>query len=114
MENTLIHCEMHKRDDTVMQLFSSSRLYFREITPEDAEAMFELNLDPLIEKYTLDPPFESVEAAREFWTNSDQYKKHGMGRWAVVLKSTNELIGWCGLRKKNKLRRPRISLDSKI
>ena len=91
---------MHKRDDIVMHLFSSSRLYFREITPDDAEAMYELNLDPLIEKYTLDPPFESVEAAGEFWKNYDQYKKYGMGRWAVVLKSTNEVIGWCGLRKK--------------
>ncbi|PCJ64968.1 MAG: GNAT family N-acetyltransferase [Bacteroidetes bacterium] len=76
----------------------TKRLILREITVHDASAMYELNLDPLIKQYTLDDPYTSIEAAAESWATYDHYKKHGYGRWAVVLKETNEILGWCGLK----------------
>lgn len=78
------------------------RLLIREINPVlDAQAMFELNADPLIMQNTGDAPFESVGAAQQFfeaYKNKD-YKIYGFGRWAVVLKETNEVMGWCGLKQ---------------
>jgi RimJ/RimL family protein N-acetyltransferase len=80
-------------------ILETPRLVLREINPEtDAQAMYELNLDPIIKKYTGDDPFESVKTARLFFEKYDHYQIHGFGRWAMVLKETNEIMGWCGLK----------------
>jgi len=79
-------------------LITTPRLYLREIVSEDATAMYELNLDPSIKKFTGDDPFQSIAHAREFWEKYDHYHKHGYGRWAVVLKQTDQVIGWSGLK----------------
>ncbi|MDQ3112163.1 MAG: GNAT family N-acetyltransferase [Bacteroidota bacterium] len=77
----------------------TERLRFREMRPEDAEAMFHLNSDPEVVQYTGDGPFESVEAAKDFLTTyQDVYKTNGYARWIVELKSTGEILGWCGLK----------------
>ncbi|AFD06369.1 GNAT family N-acetyltransferase [Solitalea canadensis] len=79
-------------------LFESDRLLFREFTPEDARGMFELNLAPEVLKFTGDAPFNSIDEARSFITNYTQYQDRGYGRWTVLLKDTNEYLGWCGLK----------------
>jgi len=76
----------------------TNRLYLREMTPDDAQSAYELNLDPEVVQYTGDVAFESIEAARTFLINYDHYKKYGFGRWAVIQKSNNEFLGWCGLK----------------
>jgi [ribosomal protein S5]-alanine N-acetyltransferase len=79
-------------------ILETKRLYLREMTPDDAQKAFLLNLDPDVIKYTGDRPFESVQHAKEFLTAYDHYKKYGFGRWAVIHKETDELLGWCGLK----------------
>lgn len=79
-------------------LYETERLYLREMTPEDAPFAYTLNADPDVLKYTGDDSFDSIDEAREFLSNYDHYRHYGFGRWAVVLKSTNEVIGWCGLK----------------
>ena len=81
-----------------MKILETERLYLREITIEDAENAYLLNLDPEVVKYTSDEPFENVECARTFLKNYDHYKKYGFGRWAVINKTDNEFLGWCGLK----------------
>lgn len=81
-----------------MKILETPRLVLREMTPEDAEVAYLLNSDPEVLRYTGDDPFESVEEAREFLGKYESYKKYGFGRWAVVLKETNEYLGWCGLK----------------
>ncbi len=76
----------------------TERLYLREITPDDAQFAYDLNLDEEVIRYTGDGPFESVAAAKEFLEKYDHYRKYGFGRWAVVRKSDNEILGWCGLK----------------
>jgi len=76
----------------------TNRLYLREMTPDDAQSAYELNLDPEVVQYTGDVAFESIEAARTFLINYDHYKKYGFGRWAVIQKLNNEFLGWCGLK----------------
>lgn len=60
--------------------------------------MFELNNDPEVIKYTGDKAFGSLEDARIFLENYNQYTLHGFGRWAVIQKSNGKFIGWCGLK----------------
>jgi len=74
------------------------RLIIREMTPEDAERVFDLNSDPEVIKYTGDPPFKSVDEARSFLESYDHYRLHGFGRWAVELKDDRAFVGWCGLK----------------
>ena len=79
-------------------IIETNRLILREFEITDAEAMFNLNLDPDVIRYTGDPPFASVESTREFLLNYADYRKNGYGRWAVDLKKDSSFIGWCGLK----------------
>ncbi|MBN2638382.1 MAG: GNAT family N-acetyltransferase [Bacteroidales bacterium] len=76
----------------------TERLYLRELTPDDALYFYHLNLDAEVIRFTGDDSFKSVEEARIFLENYDQYKKYGFGRWAVIRKSDEEFLGWCGLK----------------
>ena len=76
------------------------RLILREMRPEDAPALFLLNEDPEVLRFTGDVPFASVEQAREFLAAypSTSYLKDGYGRWVCQSRDTDEALGWCGLR----------------
>ncbi len=79
-------------------ILETKRTFLREITVEDSENAYSLNLDPEVIEYTGDSSFDSIEKAREFLENYDHYKKYGFGRWAVINKIDNQFIGWCGLK----------------
>jgi RimJ/RimL family protein N-acetyltransferase len=81
-----------------MTICETERLILREITSEDAEYDYLLNQDPEVLKYTGETAFESIEAAKYFLEHEDQYKKYGFGRWAVIDKTENNFLGWCGLK----------------
>ena len=76
------------------RLFESDRLFFRYLQQEDAPSFFELNNNPNVLRYTGDDAFSNIEKATSFLTHY-QYNK-GMGRYAVIRKSDNTFIGWCG------------------
>lgn len=80
-------------------ILETPRLLLREIVISDAEAMFELNSDPEVMKYTGDVSFKSLKQTKSFIANYPDYKKNGFGRNAVILKETGEFLGWCGLKK---------------
>ena len=80
------------------QILSTERLILRKFTPQDAQDFYNLNNDPEVLKFTGDLPFSSVSEAEVFLKNYDAYKKYGIGRWAVILKSNLEFIGFCGLK----------------
>ncbi len=79
-------------------ILETDRLLLREFDISDAQSMFDLNSDPDVIRYTGDPAFVSINEARIFLANYSDYKRNGYGRWAVILKETNEFIGWCGLK----------------
>ena len=76
----------------------TSRLLLREFLPNDDEALFALNSDPEVLKYTGDKAFISVREAREFIEGYSAYTQYGYGRWAVTLPDTGLFLGWCGLK----------------
>lgn len=80
-------------------ILDTERLFLREFIIDDAQLLIDLNSNLNVTRYTGDGPVESVAKAKEILENIifPQYKNK-MGRWAVQLKSTNEFIGWCGLK----------------
>lgn len=77
----------------------TNRLYLTRMKESDGEAFYTLNADPLVIRYTGDPPFESIEHARQFIQDYRGYDEDGFGRFAVRLKSSKDFIGFCGLRR---------------
>lgn len=82
----------------MIKILETNRLYLREITPDDAEQAYLLNLDPEVVKYTGDVAFKSIDEAKTFLENYNHFKKYGYGRWAVIDKTNDEFLGWCGLK----------------
>jgi ribosomal-protein-alanine N-acetyltransferase len=74
------------------------RLLLREFTPEDADTLALVLSDPETMRYY---PTSYDRAAVEQWItrNLDRYSRDGVGLWAMVLKSTGELVGDCGIIK---------------
>lgn len=80
-------------------LLSTKRLYLREFVPEDASALYALNSNPDVLRYTGDSAFYNVAAAESFLKDYDHYSRFGFGRWAVILKGEERFIGFSGLRR---------------
>ena len=80
-------------------VFETDRLLLRTFTEDDAPLLYELNLDPEVIRYTLDPMVD-LDHAKKILTEVilPQYKLFDHGRWAVHLKPNLEFIGWCGLK----------------
>ena len=76
----------------------TDRLYLREFTLKDTNALYEMNSNPEVLQYTGDAPFKDTFEARKFIEDYDHYQKYDMGRWAVCLKNNDEVLGWCGLK----------------
>jgi RimJ/RimL family protein N-acetyltransferase len=87
-----------KEPTSHMKILETQRLYLREMTPEDAENVYRLNLDWDNIRYTGDKPFESIQEAKQFLENYSHYRIYGFGRWAVIDKVFGEFLGWCGLK----------------
>ena len=81
------------------KVIETERLLFRELAPSDVDVMFELDSDPAVVRYAGDKPLTHIDQARQRIENvMQEYQDLGVGRWAAVLKETNEFIGWAGLK----------------
>ena len=80
-------------------VLQTPRLYLRRFTEADAPLLLQLNSNPEVLKYLHEPLLKTEEQALQVLQNIilPQYKNN-LGRWAIHLKSTNEFIGWCGLK----------------
>lgn len=77
----------------------TERLILRDLLKTDEEGMFELDADPKVHTYLGNSPINTIEEARHYIDIvQQQYKDNGIGRWAVIEKSSNEFIGWSGLK----------------
>lgn len=81
-----------------MVQLKTKRLLLRESIVEDAPVLYEMTNDPEVMKYTGDVMFKSVEETKELIRNYPDYQKYTYGRWTTIIKETNEIIGWCGLK----------------
>jgi RimJ/RimL family protein N-acetyltransferase len=79
----------------------TNRTYIREFTLADAEAVLAFSSNEQVTRYTGDAGLmTSLEDARQVISNIwlKEYKQYGYGRWAVVDKSNDRVIGFCGLK----------------
>jgi ribosomal-protein-alanine N-acetyltransferase len=83
-----------------MKIFAETeRLILRELLPTDDSGMFELDSDPEVHRYLGNKPVQDIEQSREIIAYvRRQYGDYGIGRWAVVEKSTGDFMGWSGLK----------------
>ncbi|HLC13885.1 MAG TPA: GNAT family N-acetyltransferase [Chthoniobacterales bacterium] len=81
-------------------IIETERLIVREYFEDDAEAFFRLNSDPEVVRFVPDAGLANVEEARKILMEHPiaDYRKHGFGRGACILKSTGENIGFAGLK----------------
>lgn len=82
----------------IKKVIETNSLYLRELTVADAENFYLLNADEDVIKYTGDKAFDSIKDAKSFLENYNPYQEYGYGRWAVIAKSNEEFLGWCGLK----------------
>ncbi len=82
----------------------TDRLILRQFHSSDADMIFELNSDDEVMKHTSGDVFDSLQTAKDYLQSYDHYEKYQFGRWAVILKSNGDFIGWCGLRYSPKLK----------
>ena len=77
----------------------TNRLMLRPFNEDDAEGMFRLDSDPRVHRFLGNQTVTDISQSREVIQNVlRQYTENGIGRWAAVLRSTGEFIGWSGLK----------------
>ena len=86
--------------DMANEIIETKRTILRRFTLDDADAVYELNSNPEVQKYTGDELVDSLERAKEIITNVSfkDYNTYGYGRWAVVHKKDDKVIGFAGLK----------------
>jgi RimJ/RimL family protein N-acetyltransferase len=79
-----------------MRVLQTERLSLREFELEDVDALAAILSDPETMRYY---PMSFDRAAVVDWIlrNRTRYANDGFGLWAMILNSTHELIGDCGL-----------------
>jgi ribosomal-protein-alanine N-acetyltransferase len=75
------------------------RLILRPFVPGDLDRVAELLADPAVVRYLPGgTPRTREQSERTLNFIIDHWELHSFGWWAVALKVTGELIGWCGLK----------------
>jgi ribosomal-protein-alanine N-acetyltransferase len=88
-----------KQTKTMNILLETERLILRKIVPTDEMALFLLESNPNVHQYLGNNPITTMEESRKYINHiKNQYAQNGIGRFAVVLKETNEMIGWSGIK----------------
>ncbi|HYP53870.1 MAG TPA: GNAT family N-acetyltransferase [Pyrinomonadaceae bacterium] len=81
-------------------VIETSRLLLRRLRDDDFDALARLFADPDVMRHLQDGEAVSREESAVHFRNlkENYWDEHGFGRWAVVSKSSGEVIGFCGLR----------------
>ena len=85
---------------TDLIVLETERLILRKMLPSDFRAMSRFLSDPEVMKH-YPHPMDEKEVRHWIAVNRERYRNFGFGLWAVVLKSTNEVIGDAGLSIQN-------------
>lgn len=84
----------------VALIIETERLLLRRMTPEDADALFAVLGDPVSMEYYPDA-FSREDVSRWIAWCIASYAENGYGLYAMVLKSTGQVIGDCGHVRQN-------------
>lgn len=74
----------------------TSRLLLRHFTMDDLASLDTMHSDPEVVRFIGGvKTLEQTRARLKVWL--EEYQRYGFSKWAVVLRSSGELIGRCGL-----------------
>lgn len=79
-----------------MKVLETARLALREFSPENAPDLAKILSDPETMRY-YPAPYDRAGVEQWIERNRERYRNDGVGLWAMVLKSSQELIGDCGI-----------------
>jgi [ribosomal protein S5]-alanine N-acetyltransferase len=83
-----------------MQILETSRLILREFVTEDVDALARVLSDPETMRF-YPVPFDRAAVDQWIGRNMSRYTDHGFGLWAMILKSSDEVVGDCGITLQN-------------
>lgn len=79
-----------------MKILETKRLILRNFTENDIETLTEINQDPKVCEFL--PAIGTRDSTEKLIKKIIEHNsEHGFSLYAVELKSTQEMIGWCGL-----------------
>ena len=78
------------------EILTTRRLILREMGEGDFPALCRMLYDPAV-MYAYEGPFSEEEAREWLRRQRERYARDGIGLWALVEKSTGEMVGQCGL-----------------
>lgn len=80
-------------------ILETERLLLREMRHEDAKALLDMDSNPNVHKYLWQKPYTNIDDILTYIEMvRKQYDKNNIGRFATIIKATNELIGWTGIK----------------
>lgn len=92
--------EQKFEEEQARMVLETSRLWLREFTAGDLEALAAIYADPATSMWLGDgTPRDREATKRELERFQVLYRDRGFGPWAVILKETGELAGHCGLQE---------------
>ena len=77
-------------------ILETERLYLRKLKPSDYESLCKIMQDPTV-MMAYEHAFSEAEVKDWLLRQFYRYETHDCGLWAVILKSTDEMIGQCGI-----------------
>ncbi|BAZ00420.1 putative acetyltransferase [Tolypothrix tenuis PCC 7101] len=75
----------------------TKRLILREFQPQDLHQLAPILANPQVMKFSLTGILSSVQTQEKIDSFITSYKAFGFGKWAVIYKESNQLIGYCGI-----------------
>jgi len=79
-------------------IIETKRLILRPVQSGDVQEMFKLNSSPSVMKYLGGETIKDIELiGNKIKQIQKAYREFGIDRFSVILKETNEYIGWCGI-----------------
>lgn len=84
-------------DFSVFPILENERLRLREMTMEDAEAIFAIRGDYEVTKYNIGAPYPTIERAQKLIAGmKEEYLAQSEIRWGITIKPYDEVIGMVG------------------
>ncbi|MEM6395929.1 MAG: GNAT family N-acetyltransferase [Bacteroidota bacterium] len=76
----------------------TERLVLTPFRYGDYNLFHRMNIDPFVRKFMWDDEIISLDTAKEIMQDNERYfEKDNFGIWKVIMKETDELIGYTGL-----------------